>query len=172
MIHFLPVLVVPSCYTPDSSVLNPTIPSDSATSMSTQVIPTELSTMNPDHHHSTPAAATPMPQLTSPPSARNLIVALHYSPDYLPPSPSTIPVVSLSSSLSPLLINMPPIHPLSPVTSSLPPSKSNPLVKSGISGSTEQIGWWIAWALEVRVVGTLECATSQGMATEGRSGAY
>ena len=108
-----------------SSVLSPTIPPDSAASMSTQVIPTELSTMNPDHHHSTPAAATPMPQLTSPPSARNLIVALHYSPDYLPPSPSTIPVESFSPLLSLLLSNMPPIHSLSSVTSSLPVSQSN-----------------------------------------------
>src|SRR6266851_6998702 len=94
------------------------------------------------HRHSTPAATTtPMPQLTSPPSARSLIVALHYSPDYLPPSPSTIPVVSFSPSLSPLFRNMPPIHSLSSATSSFPVSKSNepspgqevPL--SGVSGA-------------------------------------
>jgi hypothetical protein len=127
--------------------------------------PTELSTVNPDHHHSTPAATTPIPQLTSPLSARSLIPTFHYSSDYPPPSPSTIPVVSFSSSLSPLLRNMPPIHPLSSVTSSLAVSQSNqlspgqevPLVKSGASGAPlqERMGWWIAWALKVRVVGTL-----------------
>ena len=108
--------------------------------------PTELSTVNPDHHHSTPAATTPMPQLTSPPSTRSLIVTLHHSPDYLPPSPSTIPVVSFSPSLSPLPRNMPPIHSPSSVTWSSPVSQSNQLSPgqevplSGVSGALGN-GW-------------------------------
>ena len=109
------------------------------------------------HHHSTPAATTtPMPQLTSPPSARSLIVALHHSPDYLPPCPSTIPVVSFSPSLSPLLRYMPPIHSLSSATSSFPVSQSNqpsPSQEVSLSGVSGALG---NGSVAVGVVGTLE----------------
>ncbi len=91
-LHILLTLLVLSYYpAPQVPQPNPspTIPSDSAV-MSTPTAP--LSVITP---------ATSIPQVTSLLSARGLITAIHYSPDYLPPSTqaATLSAVSPATSI-------------------------------------------------------------------------
>jgi len=100
--------------------------------------------LNVESHHP-PDSAASMSRLVTIRHPTNLSTVIPSSLSF------TIPVVSFSSSLSPLLSSMPPIHSLSPVTSSFQSNQPSPGQEFQVL--QERIGWWIACA---RVVGTLE----------------